>query len=141
MPAHSIAPDGTRRSGVQPTHYHCYRWSGSGQEWDRLGRTDTLDLNSPDRPPVRTQDWLIKSARFIAAVHTDPATARDWLIAEWGASRAKALNPVPAWMSGQARAERALKAIETGCWPSCGQWLVGGVIMFWSVVGTDQVCH
>ncbi|MFF5259861.1 hypothetical protein ACFY4C_13010, partial [Actinomadura viridis] len=126
---------------AEPTHYHCYRWSGSGQEWDRLGRTDTLDVASPDRPPVRTVDWLVKSAKFIAAVHDNPAGARDWLISEWEAACQKALNPVPGWVSTQARAERALRAIQTGCWPTYSQWLTGGVIVFVSVVGTDQKCH
>ncbi|TDB83626.1 hypothetical protein E1264_27670 [Actinomadura sp. KC216] len=139
--AHRIAPDAARPSDVQPTHYHCYKWTGGGQEWERLGKSDTLDLNSPDRPPIRTVDWLIKSARFIAAVHTDPQAARDWLIAEWDQAREKAMNPVPAWVSSQDRAARALKAIETGCWPSYGQWLTGGTIVLLAVVGSDRACH
>ncbi|MEU8800528.1 hypothetical protein [Spirillospora sp. NPDC048819] len=61
MTGHQVAPDTTKRPDVEPTHYHCYRWSGSGQEWERLGRTDSLDLNSPDRPPDRTAEWLAKS--------------------------------------------------------------------------------
>jgi hypothetical protein len=139
--AHRIAPDTTRNLGVRPTHYHCYRWSGAGQEWERLGRTDTLDLNSPDRPPVRTVDWLIKSASFVQATPCDPTEARDWLIAEWRRACDQALNPVPEWVSIEGRAERALKAIESGCWPSYSQWLTGGVVVFMSVVGTDRACH
>ncbi|MGP4026103.1 hypothetical protein [Actinomadura sp. 3N407] len=54
MAGHQVAPDTTKRPDVEPTHYHCYRWSGGGQEWERLGRTDSLDLNSPERPPDRT---------------------------------------------------------------------------------------
>ncbi|WP_433469560.1 hypothetical protein [Spirillospora sp. CA-128828] len=138
--SHPIAPDTTKRS-VQPTHYHCYKWSGSGQEWDRLGKTDTLDLNSPDRPPVRTADWPIKSPRLIAAVHTGPKDACDWLIAEWDQAREKALNPVPEWVSSEDRAVRALQAIETGCWPSYSMWLAGGVIVLTAVVGTAKRCH
>ncbi|TDD80871.1 hypothetical protein E1293_19735 [Actinomadura darangshiensis] len=137
----SIVPDTAKGAGSKPTHFHCYRWSGTGQDWQRLERTDTLDLNSPDRPPVRTVDWLIKSTRFVVAVHTDPGSARDWLIAEWEGARGKALNSVPDWVSSKDRGERALRAIETGCWPSYSQWLAGGVIMFWSVIGTDQPCH
>ncbi|TDB87127.1 hypothetical protein E1264_15600 [Actinomadura sp. KC216] len=136
-----IAPDTTRRAGVQPTHYHCCAWSGAGREWERLGKTDTLDLNSPDRPPVRTVDWLIKSARFVAAVHTEPVAARDWLMGEWGRACEKALNPVPDWVGGEERAARALRAIETCCWPSYSQWLAGGVIVFMAVLGTDGTCH
>lgn len=138
---YSPAPDATKRSVRIPTHYHCYKWSGSGQEWERLGRTDTLDLNSPDRPPVRTNDWLIKSPRFIAAVYTCAEDARDWLIAEWDRACEKAMNPVPEWVSSADRAERALEGIKTGCWPTYSQWLTGGVIVLLSVVGTDQRCH
>ncbi|TDD33741.1 hypothetical protein E1287_18725 [Actinomadura sp. KC06] len=139
--AHRIAPDAARPAAVRSTHYHCYKWSGSGQEWERLGKSDTLDLNSPDRPPVRTVDWLIKSPRFIAAVHAGPQAARDWLIGEWDRAREKAMTPVPEWVSSEDRAARALKAIETGCWPSYSQWLAGGVIVFLAVVGSDQTCH
>ncbi|NDU76661.1 PH domain-containing protein [Actinomadura sp. DSM 109109] len=135
------APDASRRDGAKPTHFHCYRWSAGGQEWERLGRADTLDAASPDRPPVRTVDWLIKSARFVAAVHTDPKDARDWLIREWDQARGNALNPVPEWVRSQDRAERALRAIETACWPTYSQWLAGGVIILWSVVGTPERCH
>ncbi|XVQ10261.1 hypothetical protein ACQP1W_48445 [Spirillospora sp. CA-255316] len=141
MPDHPIAPDTTKGPTSQPTHFHCYKWSGNGQEWERLGRTDTLDLNSPDRPPVRTVDWLIKSPRFIEAVHTDPAVARDWLLGEWETACQRAMNPVPEWVSSDARADRALEAIETGCWPTYSQWLLGGVIVIMSVVGTDRGCH
>jgi len=139
--AHQIAPDTAGRSSVEPTHYHCYRWQGSGQEWERLGRTDTLDVASPDRPPVRTNDWLIKSASLIAAVYRDPVDARDWLIAEWDAACRRAMHPVPEWVDSRERAARALRAIETGWWPSYSQWLVGGIVVFLSVVGTDQTCH
>ncbi|GAA4059890.1 hypothetical protein [Actinomadura miaoliensis] len=139
--AHQIAPDTAGRSAVQPTHYHCYRWSASGQEWERLGRQDTLDVASPERPPVRTVDWLIKSPKFIAAVHVDPAAARDWLIAEWDAACQRAMNPVPEWVDSRERAVRALRAIETGCWPSYSQWITGGVVVMMSVVGTDGRCH
>jgi hypothetical protein len=138
---HRIAPDAAGPQAVQPTHFHCYRWAGSGQEWERLGKTDTLDLNSPDRPPVRTVDWLLKSSRFIAAVHADPSPARDWLVSEWDEAREKAMTRVPEWVSSEERAVRALKAIETGCWPSYSQWLTGGTIVFLAVVGTDQTCH
>ncbi|GAA2302287.1 hypothetical protein GCM10010402_71580 [Actinomadura luteofluorescens] len=138
---HSIAPDASKRDGPAPTHFHCYRWSAGGQEWERLGKTDTLDVASPDRPPVRTVDWLIKSARFVAAVHAEPKDARDWLISEWEQAREKALNPVPEWVRSQDRAERALRAIETACWPTYSQWLTGGVIVLWSVVGTADHCH
>lgn len=138
---HSIAPDATKRSGPEPTHFHCYRWSGAGQEWERLGRVDTLDLASPDRPPVRTNDWLIKSPRFIAETHANAADARDWLIAEWERACAKALHPVPEWVDSAGRSERALRAIETGCWPTYSQWLAGGVIVFMAVVGTADTCH
>ncbi|GAA4060907.1 hypothetical protein [Actinomadura miaoliensis] len=138
---HQIAPDTAGRTTVQPTHYHCYRWSGAGREWERMGRTDSLDVASPERPPVRTVDWLIKSSQFIAAVHTDPAGARDWLIAEWDAACEKSLYAVPEWVSSQERAVRALRAIETGCWPSYSQWMVNGVVVFLSVVGTADRCH
>lgn len=138
---HPIAPDTTRRTGLRVTHYHCYHWSGHGNEWARLGKSDTLDLNSPDRPPVRTVDWLRKSARFIAETHAEPVAARDWLVGEWDQARERALNPVPAWVDSRARAERALRAIETGCWPTYSQWLIGGVIVLWSVVGTAERCH
>ncbi|WP_433465690.1 hypothetical protein [Spirillospora sp. CA-128828] len=138
---HQIAPDTTKPSTVQPTHFHCYRWSGSGQEWDRIMRTDTLDLNSPDRPPVRTVEWLNKSARLIAATHGEPKDARDWLLGEWDQACEKALNPVPDWVSREDRGDRALRAIETGCWPSYSQWLAGGTIVLMSVVGTDRNCH
>ncbi|GAA2423271.1 hypothetical protein GCM10010191_39030 [Actinomadura vinacea] len=138
---HQIAPDTTKPSGVVPTHYHCYRWSGSGQEWDRMSRTDSLDLNSPDRPPVRTVEWLGKSPRFIEAVHTDPAGARNWLVAEWERACERAMNPVPDWVRNDDRAERALHGIRTCCWPTYSQWLVGGMVVFMSVVGTDQGCH
>jgi hypothetical protein len=138
---HTIAPDTTKRDGPPPTHFHCYRWSGSGQEWDRIMRTDTLDVASPDRPPVRTADWLIKSPRLIAAVHTDPADARDWLVTEWEQAKPRALNPVPDWVRTDDRAARALLAIETGCWPTWSQWLAGGAIVLWSVVGTADRCH
>jgi hypothetical protein len=141
MSQHPIAPDATRSSAVKPTHYHCYRWSGSGQEWERLGRTDTLDRNSPDRPPVRTVDWLIKSPSFVQATPVLAADARDWLIAEWEQSCRKAMNPVPEWVRVDGRAERALQAVETGCWPSYSQWLTGGVIVFMAVVGTERTCH
>jgi hypothetical protein len=140
-PGRPVAPDATRGSVRNPTHYHCYQWSGSGQEWERLGRTDTLDVNSPDRPPVRTNDWLIKSPRLIAAVHTGAESACDWLIAEWERACQNALNPVPDWVSGTERAERALADIKAGCWPTYSQWLVGGVIVLMSVVGTDRTCH
>jgi hypothetical protein len=138
---HQIAPDTTKRSNVAPTHFHCYKWSSSGQEYERIGKSDTLDLNSPDRPPVRTVDWLIKSQRFIAEHHVAPKAARDWLVAEWEAAKPKALNPVPDWVSTEERGERALVAIETGCWPTWSQWLAGGTIVLWSVVGTSQACH
>jgi hypothetical protein len=138
---HMIAPDTTRRDGPPPTHFHCHRWSGHGNEWARLGRTDTLDLNSPDRPPVRTADWLRKSTRFVVATYPDPAAARDWLVGQWDELAAKALNPVPEWVDSKPRAERALRAIETGCWPTYSQWLVGGTIVLVSVVGTAEHCH
>jgi hypothetical protein len=138
---HPIAPDTTKGPRLVPTHYHCYRWSSSGQEWERVGRTDTLDLNSPNRPPERTVEWLGKSQRFIEAVRTDPASARDWLIAAWEQACERALNPVPDWVRNDDRADRALEAIEVGEWPSYSQWLAGGVIVFMSVVGTDQTCH
>ena len=141
MPQHSVAPDATKASASKPTHYHCYKWTGSGQEWDRFGATDTLDANSPDRPPIRTIDWLVKSSRFIEAVHTDPVAARDWLIGEWKAACRKAMNPVPAWVNTEDRAERALHAIKTGHWPSYSQWLEGGVLVLMAVVGTNRNCH
>lgn len=138
---HPIAPDTTKRTGVQPTHFHCYRWSGHGSEWARLGGTDTLDLDSPDRPPVRTSEWLIKSPRFIDAVHTEAAAARDWLIGQWESLAGKAMTPVPAWVDSGQRAERALRAIQTGCWPTYSQWITGGSIVLVSVVGTAEPCH
>lgn len=116
-------------------------WAGAGQERERTSKTDTLDLNSPDRPPVRTVDWLIKSPRLAAAVHVEPQAACDWLIGEWDRAREKAMTPVPEWVRGEGRAARALRAIETGCWPSCSQWLTGGTIVFLAVVGTDRTCH
>ncbi|QXJ20777.1 hypothetical protein AGRA3207_001547 [Actinomadura graeca] len=134
-------PDGAPGSVRTPTHYHCYKWSGSGQEWDRLGRTDTLDVNSPDRPPQRTNDWLNKSPRLIAAVRTSAGDARDWLVAEWGRVCENALYPVPAWVDGEDRAAAALAAIESASWPTYSQWLAGGTIVLLSVVGTDQTCH
>jgi len=139
--SYSVAPDGTKRTGTQPTHYHCYRWSGSGQEWERLGKTDSLDQHSPDRPPVRTVDWLIKSPRLIAATCSTPEDARDWLIAEWEHACERPLNPVPDWVSSSDRAERALQAIGSGCWPTYSQWIAGGTIVFMSVVGTAERCH
>ncbi|TYK50454.1 hypothetical protein [Actinomadura decatromicini] len=90
-----IAPDTTKPAGRAPTHFHCYRWSGAGREWERLGKTDTLDLDSPDHPPVRTVDWLVKSPRFIAAVHIVPVDARDWLIAEWDRECRRAMYASP----------------------------------------------
>ncbi len=138
---HQIAPDTTKRADVRITHFHCYRWSGHGNEWARLGRTDTLDLNSPDRPPVRTADWLRKSPRFIAATHSDPAGARDWLIGQWDEMAVHALNPVPEWVDSKERAVRALKAIETACWPTYSQWITGGTLVIVSVVGTGDRCH
>ncbi|TMQ99169.1 hypothetical protein ETD83_18405 [Actinomadura soli] len=63
---------------------------------------------------------------------------------EWerlGKTDEKALNPVPDWVGREDRAARALRAIETCCWPSYSQWLVGGVIVFMAVVGTDGACH
>lgn len=142
MHQHPIAPDTTKRwLNPKPTHYHCYRWQGSGQEWERLGKTDSLDRHSPDRPPERTSEWLGKNPRFIDAVHTDPAAARDWLIGEWETACSRALNPVPDWVSTEARAVTALEAITSGCWPSYGQWLAGGTIVFMAVVGTAESCH
>jgi hypothetical protein len=138
---HSIAPDTSRPAGIQPTHYHCYRYSAAGAEWDRAMKADTLDLHSPDRPPVRTVDWLIKSPRLLAAVHSGPEAARDWLIGEWDAACERAINPVPDWVDSKERAGRALRAIETGCWPSWSQWCAGGVIVLMAVVGTDKDCH
>ncbi|GAA2129721.1 hypothetical protein [Actinomadura napierensis] len=138
---HRVAPDAAKGSVRNPTHYHCYKWSGGGQEWDRLGRADTLDVNSPDRPPVRTNDWLIKAPRFIAAVHDRAEDARDWLIAEWRLACPSAMNPVPDWTNGEDRDRRALMSIRSGCWPVYGQWLAGGTILFLSVVGTDRPCH
>ncbi|CNG66419.1 Uncharacterised protein [Mycobacterium tuberculosis] len=138
---HQVAPDGAKRPARTPTHFHCYRWSGSGQEWDRMGRTDTLDVNSPERPPVRTGDWLTKSPRLIAGVYTSAEDARDWLIGEWEHACENAMNPVPEWVRSQDRARRALAAIRSGCWPSYSVWLAGGTIVFLSVVGTDQGCH
>ncbi|MFV2179279.1 hypothetical protein ACFHW2_31490 [Actinomadura sp. LOL_016] len=41
----------------------------------------------------------------------------------------------------EARAECALVAIKTCCWPSYSQWLVGGMIVFMAVVGTSGSCH
>lgn len=139
--ASAVAPDGTQGAARNPTHYHCYKWSGSGQEWDRIGRTDTLDVNSPNRPPVRTNDWLIKSPKLIAAVYTAPEDARDWLIAEWKRACSNAMNPVPEWVETEDRAQRALRAIKSSCWPTYSQWLAGGVFVTMSVVGTDQRCH
>ena len=138
---HLIAPDTTKRAGPDPTHYHCYRWSGSGQEWDKIGRTDSLDRHSPDRPPVRTSEWLNKSPRFIIETHTEAKAARDWLIAEWKQACAKAMTPVPDWVLNSDRPARALHAIETRCWPSYSQWLAGGSIVVMSVVGTAERCH
>lgn len=141
---HPIAPDTTRRPdrpAPTPTHFHCYRWSGSGQEWERLGKTDSLDLNSPERPPDRTSEWLKKSPRLVAAVHTEPAAARDWLVGEWEKACDRALNPVPDWVRHSDHAERALLAIETGCWPSYSQWLAGGTLVKMAVVGTPEHCH
>lgn len=138
---HQIAPDTTKRGGPAATHWHCYRWSASGQEWARLGKTDTLDLHSPDRPPVRTSEWLNKAQRFIDAVHGDPKAARDWLLAEWEATKPRAMHPVPDWVNSEDRAVRALRAIETGCWPSYSQWLKGGTIVLLAVVGTANACH
>lgn len=138
---HIIAPDTTKRTGEPPSHFHCYKWSSSGQQWANLGRTDTLDLNSPDRPPVRTSDWLIKSPRFIAATYVNPVQARDWLLSEWEKACERPMNPVPEWVDLDLRAERALRAIETGCWPSWSQWVAGGSIVLMAVVGTPQACH
>ncbi|MBX6382007.1 MAG: hypothetical protein IRZ07_03385 [Microbispora sp.] len=138
---HQIAPDAAGRSSVEPTHYHCYRWQGSGQQWEQIGKRDSLDVASRDRPPIRTCDWLIKSPSFIAAVYRDPVAARDWLINEWQTACQRAMHPVPDWVDTKARAARALQEIETGRWPTYSQWLTGGILVFLSVVGTDQTCH
>lgn len=142
--AHPIAPDTTRQPGrpqPTPTHFHCYRWSGSGQEWERLGKTDSLDLNSPDRPPDRTSEWLGKSVRLLAATFVEAKDARDWLIAEWEAACERPMYPVPDWVRHDDRAERALHGIETGCWPSYSVWVAGGMLVKLAVVGTNQGCH
>ncbi|TYB49448.1 hypothetical protein [Actinomadura chibensis] len=137
-----IAPDAAKRPAAPPTHFHCYRWAGGGREWERLGSTDSLDLNSPDRPPVRTADWLIKSPRFVVATFVEPEAAGNWLIGEWEHACEKAMYPIPEWVRGSdGRTRRTLRAIETGCWPSYGQWLTGGTIVFLSVVGTPEQCH
>lgn len=141
---HQIAPDTTRRPdrpAPTPTHWHGYLWQGSGQEWERLGKLDSLDLNSPDRPPDRTAEWLRKSPRLCVAVHTDPVAARDWLIGEWETAAERAMTPVPDWVRDSDRAERALLAIRTGCWPSYGLWLRGGMRVCMAVVGTAGRCH
>jgi hypothetical protein len=141
---HQIAPDTTRRPGLlpaEPTHYHCYRWSGHGLELDRVSRTDTLDLHSPDRPPIRTVEWLGKSPRFIAVAPATPEQACEWLIAEWESACERAMTPVPEWVSTEGRAVRALESIRSGYWPSWSQWVAGGTIVFMAVVGTDQSCH
>ncbi|GLZ08732.1 hypothetical protein Acsp03_61980 [Actinomadura sp. NBRC 104412] len=51
------------------------------------------------------------------------------------------MHPVPDWVDSKERGERALRGIETGCWPSWSQWIAGGVIVMMAVVGTDQACH
>lgn len=144
MTTHAIAPDTTRRPDrpqPAPTHWHGYLWTGSGQEWGRLGKSDSLDLNSPDRPPVRTAEWLRKSPRLLQGTWPDPAAARDWLAGEWEKACEHALNPVPDWVRGDDRAERALLAIQTGCWPSYALWLRGGMLVCMAVVGTADSCH
>lgn len=141
---HPIAPDTTRRPGQPaptPTHYHGYQWSGSGQEWERLGKVDSLDLNSPDRPPDRTVEWLGKSPGLLQSVHTDPAAACDWLIGQWEKACERPMYPVPDWVRDDDRAERALEGIVTGCWPSYSQWVAGGMKVCMAIVGTADRCH
>lgn len=106
-----------------------------------MERTDTLDLNSPDRPPVRTIEWLKKSPHLIAATYASPVEARAWLMSEWEQACERSMHPVPDWVRNSDRAERALRDIENQDWPSWGHWLAGGVKVFLAVVGTPERCH
>lgn len=47
----------------------------------------------------------------------------------------------PDWVRGDDRAERALLAIQTGCWPSYALWLRGGMLVCMAVVGAADGCH
>ena len=131
MTTHAIAPDTTRRPDrpqPAPTHWHGYLWTGSGQEWERLGKADSLDLASPDRPPVRTAEWLRKSPRLLQGTWPDPAAARDWLAGEWEKVCEHALNPAPTgcaattapsgrcWRSRRAAGRRTRCGCAAGCW-------------------------
>jgi hypothetical protein len=107
-------------------HWHAYRWTGVGDERgdDAERRPDSPDFRTSPLPPMRTGDWLAKSASRIAASFDDVDAAVGWLAAAYGEIRG--LLPVPDRIPLDDRLTTARDLLPRGVDVQWGEWLQGG---------------
>lgn len=115
-------------------HLHCYTWTGNGDDLRREAErrpppppADPAPFLTSLLPPMRTCDWLLKSARRIEVSSTTVEVALDWLGERYRAAAPSFLHPRDEERIGlDFRLSLAGESLTGGLDVQWGIWLRGG---------------
>ena|SRR5690606_19532062 len=107
-------------------HWHAYQWTGAGadRENEAERRPGSPDFPTSPLPPMRTGDWLLKSASRIAATFDEVTQAVAWMAGEYNKARPALLSPDAIPLPD--RLETARELLPLGVDVQWGEWLHDG---------------
>ncbi|WP_219465733.1 hypothetical protein [Nonomuraea rhizosphaerae] len=109
-------------------HWHAYQWTGNGADRGNEAerRPTSPDFSGSALPPMRTGDWLLKSASRSSGRYDEAKAAADWMATEFGKIDGMLLQRGRRVVTLEERIAGALDLLPRGVDVQWGDWLRGG---------------